>query len=73
MALLEAFRGYSRDIPVEKFLQEYQDHYNYTNMGDVVKKSALAVEFKVEKNIILITKMFNVYISREHLMLIRSV
>lgn len=49
MALLESFRGYSRDIPVEKFLQEYQDHYSYNNIGDVVKKSALAVEFKVKK------------------------
>ncbi|XP_078317014.1 receptor-type tyrosine-protein phosphatase epsilon-like [Crassostrea virginica] len=46
MALLESFRGYSKDIPVEKFLQEYQDHYSYNNIGDVVKKSALAVEFK---------------------------
>ena len=50
MALLESFRGYSRDIPVEKFLQEYQDHYSYNNIGDVVKKSTLAVEFKVKKN-----------------------
>ena len=53
MALLESFRGYSRDIPLEKFLQEYQDHYSYNNIGDVVKTSALAVEFKVKKPLFL--------------------
>ena len=56
MALLESFRGYSRDIPVEKFLQEYQDHYSYNNIGDVVKKSTLAVEFKVKKTLFLLQK-----------------
>uniref|UniRef100_K1QFL4 protein-tyrosine-phosphatase n=1 Tax=Magallana gigas TaxID=29159 RepID=K1QFL4_MAGGI len=47
MALLEAFRGRLRAVPVDFFLKEFQDNSCYLNHGDVSKKSPFAVEFEV--------------------------
>lgn len=47
MALLEAFRGRLRAVPVDFFLKEFQDHSCYLNHGDVSKKSPFALEFEV--------------------------
>nr|XP_034311827.1 receptor-type tyrosine-protein phosphatase epsilon isoform X1 [Crassostrea gigas] len=46
MALLEAFRGRLRAVPVDFFLKEFQDHSCYLNHGDVSKISPFAVEFE---------------------------
>lgn len=47
MALLEAFRGRLRAVPVDFFLKEFQDHSCYLNHGDVSKQSPFALEFEV--------------------------
>uniref|UniRef100_A0A8W8NCG0 protein-tyrosine-phosphatase n=1 Tax=Magallana gigas TaxID=29159 RepID=A0A8W8NCG0_MAGGI len=44
MALLEAFRGRLRAVPVDFFLREFQDHSCYLNHGDVSKRSPFALE-----------------------------
>nr|XP_034311833.1 receptor-type tyrosine-protein phosphatase epsilon isoform X5 [Crassostrea gigas] len=46
MALLEAFRGRLRAVPVDFFLKEFQDHSCYFNHGDVSKQSPFALEFE---------------------------
>jgi hypothetical protein len=46
-ALLEAFRGKGKAIPTRRFLQEFQDHSCYVNLGEVANKSPLPAEFQV--------------------------
>ncbi|XP_052684164.1 receptor-type tyrosine-protein phosphatase epsilon-like isoform X2 [Crassostrea angulata] len=46
MALLEAFRGRLRAVPLDFFLKEFQDHSCYLNHGDVSKQSPFALEFE---------------------------
>uniref|UniRef100_A0A8W8NCL5 protein-tyrosine-phosphatase n=1 Tax=Magallana gigas TaxID=29159 RepID=A0A8W8NCL5_MAGGI len=46
LALLEAFRGRLRAVPVDFFLKEFQDHSCYFNHGDVSKQSPFALEFE---------------------------
>ncbi|XP_065921325.1 receptor-type tyrosine-protein phosphatase epsilon-like [Magallana gigas] len=46
MALLEAFRGRLRAVPVDFFLREFQDPSCYLNHGDVSKISPFALEFE---------------------------
>eukprot|EP00105_Crassostrea_gigas_P002395 XP_011414907.2 PREDICTED: receptor-type tyrosine-protein phosphatase epsilon-like [Crassostrea gigas] len=46
MALLEAFRGRLRAVPVDFFLKEFQDHSCYLNHGDFSKISPFALEFE---------------------------
>ncbi|XP_062613225.1 receptor-type tyrosine-protein phosphatase U-like [Saccostrea cucullata] len=46
LALLEAFRGKSRSISKETFLQEFQEHSCYINLGEVANKSPLSAEYQ---------------------------
>ncbi|XP_056014348.1 uncharacterized protein LOC125676360 isoform X2 [Ostrea edulis] len=46
MALLESLRGKSRAIKEERFLQEYQEHSCYMNLGEVANKSPLSKEYE---------------------------
>ncbi|XP_065921324.1 receptor-type tyrosine-protein phosphatase epsilon isoform X2 [Magallana gigas] len=46
MALLEAFRGRLRAVPVDFFLKDFQDHSSYLNHGDVSKQSPFALEYE---------------------------
>nr|XP_022311638.1 receptor-type tyrosine-protein phosphatase epsilon-like [Crassostrea virginica] len=46
LALMEAFRGPSRCVPTQMFLNEYQQQDCYTNCGNASKKSTLSDEFE---------------------------
>ncbi|XP_061191969.1 receptor-type tyrosine-protein phosphatase kappa-like [Saccostrea echinata] len=46
MALLESFRGKSRPISTETFLQEFQEHSCYINLGEVANKSPMSAEYE---------------------------
>ncbi|XP_056017465.1 receptor-type tyrosine-protein phosphatase alpha-like [Ostrea edulis] len=46
LALFESFRGEGRSVSTKTFLQEFQDHSCYINLGEVANKSPLSAEFQ---------------------------